>query len=855
MKITFGAAFDGGAWPGALGDCDAVAGETWVGPLGLLDTLETAGGLAGPFVTSTERSARLVERVQETDGFWSASARIDARATAQRLLAWRDDLVLHGWDPEEGPGAMPPRLAALAEVTAGSEPGFPDRLVALEDTLLRHGVEIEQIALVDRRSELAPRWRSVLDALGQGGTRVIERDSDAISADTGSLLPGAGSLQLVCPHGPLEAADELAAALAARPSPAGTVVIGADEVLEDALRQHGLPTLGVRAAGEENVLLALLPMVIELALDPIDPQLALELLLVPNGPVPGGLARRLVEALHEQASLRGSAWREALQQGIARIEDEGRRARVGDRIAWLFRPELPRGEIVAGEVLERRVALLIDWLGGRMAVKRGGTEVGQALSQLEAFRSLVRSTGRESFTWTQVQRLVGCATDTVGVQRHAAEAGFVGLRSPGAIVSTVSRVVWWNFTQQSAPAVARRPWTVAEQAALGAAGVELPSPADEARRMVRRWRRPWLHARDELILISPQRGADGERCHPHPLWDEIVCGMQDEEQRALIGARVMGDRAAPRRRRMLRDPSAARREWVIPAGALSARDVESPSSVSKLVGCPFAYSVQYTGKCYSGNVSALAEPGTALVKGSLAHEVLARVFSEGTCSPSHAEERATRTFHELVEEQYAALALARHDMLRAELEHKIRQAAGAVAQVLEGRRILGVEVERSVPALGRKLQGRLDLALEEPLAVVDYKWGGMTRRRRELEKNVAVQLACYAHMLGASGGKVGVAYLILSGQTWLTSDSEVFPDVPRVGDFDARRTWAGLETAWGRRWKSLGQGVVEASGVEGDDGEGVILKDDWVDDELRLAAPCRYCDHDALCGRRFGESS
>jgi len=70
MKIRFAPDFDGGAWPGPLEGRDAVAGEAWLGELGLLQQLETVLGLAGPVPTAGERAAALVPGLRGVEGFW-----------------------------------------------------------------------------------------------------------------------------------------------------------------------------------------------------------------------------------------------------------------------------------------------------------------------------------------------------------------------------------------------------------------------------------------------------------------------------------------------------------------------------------------------------------------------------------------------------------------------------------------------------------------------------------------------------------------------------------------------------------------------------------------------------------------
>ena len=90
MKVRFDPDFDLGAWPGPLADREAVAGEVWVGPLGLLGHLETMLGLLGPVTSTQERAAALVPRLRAVEGFWSRSAAVDSLGSARELLRWRE---------------------------------------------------------------------------------------------------------------------------------------------------------------------------------------------------------------------------------------------------------------------------------------------------------------------------------------------------------------------------------------------------------------------------------------------------------------------------------------------------------------------------------------------------------------------------------------------------------------------------------------------------------------------------------------------------------------------------------------------------------------------------------------------
>ena len=156
MRITLGLDFTGGSWPGPLADRDAVAGEAWVGPGGLLGLLETQLGLSGPPSGAAVRAAALIPALGRVDGFWAASAQDNPFFTARTLLRWRDYLALHGWQGEP----TSPRLAKLAEVTEGAFPGFPDRLHAVTRALGDRSADVESLVLVDPEQDLTPGWRA-----------------------------------------------------------------------------------------------------------------------------------------------------------------------------------------------------------------------------------------------------------------------------------------------------------------------------------------------------------------------------------------------------------------------------------------------------------------------------------------------------------------------------------------------------------------------------------------------------------------------------------------------------------------------------------------------------------------------
>lgn len=900
MHLTFDLDFDFGAWPGPLGGNGAGAraamanapaagagssrpasprtrssaapsssarfGEAWVGPQGLLTTLETALGLGGARASHLERVAALVPTVAATEGFWSRSAEADALATTEALLAWRDLLLLSGWT---GAGESR-RLRELAGVTSRAAPGLPDRIAALLATLASgRRADVASLRLLHPRTELPLLWRRVLAGLEQQGTAVTEcslaaptatsdadlaRAQHALARGAAFVPRGDGSLQLVRAAGPLQAAEDLAAHLAADPAPT-TLIIGADAMLDAALARFGRPTVGATGPASENTLLQLLPLVLALGWQPPDPQRALELLTLRVTPFPRPLANALVVALHEVPAVGSSEWTEALGEQLAAVEDDARRDRIRARVASLLTPRIPRQSRYPTTEIAARAEALGQWLRTRAAMDEENPERWRApADQLATFVRLVNLADVPAFTEAQLTRFVAEATaEAEGASPHPAQAGLSSLRQPGSVAGPAERVVWWGFTLEDAPGIGRLPFTRAERAELAELGVELLDPGAEAVARARRWRRPLEQATGSLLLVCPESGGAGEPQHPHPLWDEIVARIDDQHDPApLVRSEPFAARPPRRSARTLLPLPAPRRTWRVAAGAIRPREHgESASSLGTMIGCPFSWVGRYAAALSGGQSSQL--PRNAQLLGSFLHkvlELLAREDQTGTQrSPDEAAARAAQLFDELGPTRAAALFLPGADAERATARRAASESALALFRLLRehGKRVRAVEEPREVKALGTTLKGRIDLVLE-PLAIVDLKAGSSTYRRAELVSGTAYQLAVYARLWQARDGRLPpVAYYMLGEQDLLTTDAAAFPTAAPIAGPSSAETWAATEKAFAIAWDRLAQGEVTATAVEDEDG-GPPPHNALESGVLVLRPACDFCDFGALCG-------
>jgi hypothetical protein len=860
MKIAFDPAFDSGSWPGPLKGRDACIDEAWVGPLGFMNILETRLGLTGHYPSGTERALKLLRHLRAQEGFWSKSASKDAIGTALRLLKWRDELWLSGWRGE----ARTERLRQLAALTRDAADGIADRLQAACDVLAKQPVEIEEVVLLEPETHLSAAWRAMLSGLRKQRTAVKEKPPVAAPGVTGDLAgsrtkefeaTGDGSLQMLRTFGVLEAADHAAAWLRALPPGSSRVVVGPEPLLDAALRRHGLPTLGAHSPLPTNALLAILPLLLELAWDRKDPQVAAELLLLPRGPTPRSVAWRLLTSLqHGWPAVGSDSWKEALETALLAIEGEDTRAQQAKLLSVIFDGRLPRSQYPAQEI-RARIQLLDGW-AHRFGPNNPELKVPlEGVSrQCKVLKDMLDASGLEALSPTELGFMLAQSTGP-GDAPHPAQAGIGCVQEPGAVAGAADHVLIWNFTLSRFKRHSGFSVSEEERADLRSKGVELVLQDVLAKRDSERWTRPFLMARRAVLCACPRRSQDGQEEFPHPAWDEIRARATDQTAHRLEVQLPMAAPPLQRREREARVAVRPTAAFSVEPDSLHPRPEESASSLGKLLGCPLAYALEYSGGLRQGLTEAL--PSSDLLRGSLAHHLIRLVMQElkdGKIERAAAAgERVAGLFDELAPALAGGLFLPGMDDARADLRNRLRVVVEDVAKfiVRAGLEVLGTEEAVGREALGIRVGGKVDLRLGKPLCVLDFKWSGATRRRQELLDGTALQLAVYSHAVREGGEHYpSVGFVIIRGRRILYAGTAPLEGAEQVSPEGAERTWSALARGFEETWREIRGGKLPAMGN--------LPKDDQRETQIRdgvlmLKASCDTCAYGVLCGRTFGD--
>jgi hypothetical protein len=750
-------------------------------------------------------------------------------------------------------------------------PGSPDRLFAISEVLDKRRPEIESIDSFEPVERLLTLWRKIFTKLEAHGVAIShslippvtsKRATDLRLCLSPDFAPSVdGSLLLFRPYSPMDAAESVAAWLHAQTAFPETLIISPDVVLDEALRRFGLPVTGAKETTNDDPLLQVLPLVLALGWDPPDPQRALELLIIPDGPVPVFLARALRSTLQQWPAVGSPSWDDVLGSGLDALPATARRDSVRNLLETIFHPDAAIRAAFPTSTLKLRAQVIRKWAAARRFAAEEPPpkmvdRLDAVIGQCNLFERLIELSGFGSLTEPQLLRLVRELTDSTGPhRRYAPEAGISVVKSPAAVAGPARHIIWWDFTLESTPEPFSIPLSRSELAALESAGVTLTPATDIASDHSRRWRRPFVLASETLLLICPKFGEDGEERHHHPLWDEVAANMKKGTARASLEARTLKHDARSKKRRDAHLPiPRPRRSWSVRASMVSTARSHSPSSMQSLVGCPFKWVLTYLGKLRDPEIAALTDNGTML--GTLSHEILAKTLRSNPVNGLTAQKTADDLFVRLGPKLAAPLFLpgapfqisfarkATADAARVLFDHLRRSELPIVA--------VETPVSKNLGAL--EFNGRADLVVGDPPFVIDLKWSAGSYRREQLKNGTAFQVAAYAFMIQTGRAFPGAAYFILRDQRLIALKGAPFANAETVEGPSLQETWNALLAATRESIDLLTKGRIEALGIPLEDDTGIAKKDGVFDGRLILEPPCKFCSFGFLCGLSWGDN-
>jgi hypothetical protein len=803
-----------------------------VGPMGLLGFLETWLGLSRPELSAAQRVTSYLghlRRQADQSRFYSRSLEADGVGTSAKLLAWRDEWRLGGWDGN-APAGGPRRLLDMAEVeqraSGNIPPGQAERLAAVLSAFETGRTPIESVLLIDPLDSFPRAWREVLQRLpnptqwqpepqGEGLLRELQKCAlDAVmEGNLRSLVnPIADGSVVLVQASTREAAEHWLNAYC-RKTPADRLLVSESDgdSVDSTMMATGGASSGFRHVSSLRPALQALGLALEMCWDPVEIGRLVEFLSHPIGPFQRKARVRLAKAVAEQPGIGGGAWESAKEELRAEESGDGM---LEDIAFWLEGERWTREAGAPVDALLARIEKLADSLRKRLAHNAPlNATLGAAIEQCSAVRDgllELKSQGVLKIEPRIVEQLLEHATPTSAGNPFApAQVG--GLRAESdaaACIDAADEVIWWMPSTPQLPPPLQ--WTKSELDTLGNLGVELRDPQRELELLSRQWLRPLLAAKRRFILVLPPPGAE-----EHPvrqlllkLWPDLKEHLVDLDEQ--VENEFVGTLSENLKHTVLPPaPQVLDLGEPIPLPTTN----QSYTSMSELFNAPALYAFRRIARMRPASILE-AKDGNNLL-GTLAHRVFEKLFQQAQ-SLNWTDEQAVTWFRDnvdsLLETEGAALLMRGAGVslqrFRSVCEHAIR------SMMRHLRAANATRVHTELPVEGQlghiSLVGKIDLVVElagGKTVALDMKWRGDKYYAQALLDGQHLQLALYSSLYQQQAGVAPVAlgYFILESGAMYMSAPDVIPTAqvrtPPLGATanlieQAKASWAWRANQW-----------------------------------------------------------
>jgi len=302
-----------------------------------LSLLQTQLGLFNDAPYPTQRIIQYLKCLQVKDNknrFYHQSMQVDELAVAKKLLSWRDELYLSGWDGTLSKEASK-RLKDLAEVEKLAikevSPNEGQQLESIIQRLKSYHTQIKQIQLYDERHLLPQQWQRVLEHLEKQDISIIApvkrnccgksetdlaRLQNALANNMHIKLKGDGSVLVIKSQSKTNSAQLIAQYLTTKNQIENTFILAEREqkLLEQQLTKYDLPNPGFHQNSPSRSILQLLPLSMQLVWEPMDLNKVLSFLQHPINFIPKFAREILADTIASYPGIGGQHWNDAINE-------------------------------------------------------------------------------------------------------------------------------------------------------------------------------------------------------------------------------------------------------------------------------------------------------------------------------------------------------------------------------------------------------------------------------------------------------------------------------------------------------------------------------------------------------------
>ncbi len=775
------------------------------------------------------------------DAFFKASFEVDQLATAQTMLLWRDELI--GMNYPFDDNQAPERLLIFNEI---------EKIVereALENTyykgiaerwndvitcclsndykpihvLLNEPIEIMPIQYQRLFKALSTERCSEIEAQVMHQTETNLSDFQAfIQGRTKGkkMLKSDQSILIFESKRDTDLAVALSKYLNQNPNQQYQILLQErNKTLENALVAEGIARLGVSVQSVAHPLTQILKLLPNFLYYPLDPKLVLSFLSQNFKPLNNRLANYLAKALANIPGVHSEEWNRQLSEFWSKNEEyfkfkdpEAIKRQYDflfNRKTYQYQESIPKEEIIL------MYKYLLSWL-----------QENQEIQKYNSSKTLMKQTEQliDYFTYSSIQyfyRIDIERTIKLIFQPNAVHQGDIEVGSSpvfhhfGQFYQAHETLVFADFVNRSQVVLPQK-WNKHERAYFQSKQLEFETPQRQNKLKIHHRNRPILWTTHQLILALPST-VNGDEVVENDMMGDLRACFSDYKKMIINVDQLQTSDFVKK------DPiEVATIEKTSPIVAFDAlksfqRKQESPTALEDLMFYPHNYAFRYAAKLSNSPINSVLQ--TNRMKGNLAHKCIELALAQDfeAWSNKNCYDFVEKTMYQLLETEGVPLLLYGNQPDKESFIGILKNSVWYLVSCLRNNNWKLVSTEKSArnTLFGKTVEGRIDLLLQRgnELAVVDFKWGGITRFRDKLKNSMAIQLALYAALVGEDK-PIHVAYYMINQQKMLSFNRAAFseadiPSVSHESDFVLNDMTSKIEKTLTFRFDQLSKGEIE----------------------------------------------
>jgi len=775
-------------------------GDVVVGPIGLLKLLEQHFGITGYLddieYLRIETYRNSLKRALQKDNnlFFSQSFRINEFAVAKSLLKYRDELLWSGWDFKLDSN-LPIRLMDFAFVesfVSDSMPiGYTERYLKLLELLASNNLPYQKIILNEPLQLLPFFYQRFFKVLCDNGVEVKEKifpvsDKPSFEVLKNNLIgkdfqkaDNKGSVIVLQTESEQTGAEWLAKWLATNEKLKPLLLVSDHKRLLDiALQQEGLPSLGINTVTKSRPSLQLLKLATVLLQKPLDSDRLISFLLLPLQPLPHDLAFKIAEDISKSPGFNLEDWRKILYQN-AGSEEVRKLESVFKQI--FEKPKYSRNDRIPKSEILSLYTFLDKWIHNLKDLKHSFS-IRLIHEYLKQLIDLFQSMQETDFSFTTLHQIINAVIDPANIQIDEEELGsYPVIFQPSQMLQNHPFLIWWNFVDVE-PSTNIDFWTKPERLFFSEKSIILSDTLRENQLKFYQNIQPFFLVESNILLIIPAT-IDGTESIEHQLFpylkatyenlvihnidsssDNISIDFGKDLPQYFIKSKPQND--------------------ILPILELDKnqyqfkREQESPSSLDKLLYYPHQWFFEYILQLRNANV--LTTNDIFTIKGNIIHRIIEHYYLTNP-KPIDIKSWFLEKINNELARQGATLLSYGSEPEKRSFELLAFNGFQTLVRVLNENNWEVIHNEHLVKGQinDEQIGGIIDLVAKrrDDILIIDVKFSGYNKRYNLLKNNEDLQLFWYKKLYKSSEiGKIYTAYFIVDAAKFVTKYPNVLKD-------------------------------------------------------------------------------